>query len=123
MAYSQNSLGGDLLSEEARDTVLATVRWEDGKHPDRPGEWVADLVQDLTGRDRLGARIALLAAFAPAAVGRGEADFWGRADLVRLVAYGAIVATDHVTRALTARSSWVAANRASVNRPTVTADR
>jgi hypothetical protein len=97
--------GGDLLSEDARDTVAATVRWEDGEHPARPAEWAAELVQDLPGSDRVGTRIALLAAFAPAALGRGDVALWrlfhpAEADLVRLVAYGAVAATDHVARAL-----------------------
>lgn len=97
--------GGDLLGEMARQTVTATVRWEDGWHPARPTEWAAELVQDLTGEDRAGTRIALLAAFAPAAVSPADVALWrlsrpAGADLVRLVAFGAIAATDHVARAL-----------------------
>jgi AhpD family alkylhydroperoxidase len=98
--------GGDLLSEVARQTVTATVRWEDGRHPARPAEWAAELVRDLPGSDLVGTRIALLAAFAPGAISPGDVALWRRshpadADLVRLVAYGAITATDHVARALT----------------------
>jgi AhpD family alkylhydroperoxidase len=97
--------GGDLLSEMARQTVTATVRWEDGRHPVRPAEWAADLVRELPGTDRVGTRIALLAAFAPGAISPGDVALWrlshpAGADLVRLVAYGAITATDHVARAL-----------------------
>lgn len=97
--------GGDLLSEAGRETVAATVRWEDGRHPARPGEWAADLVRDLPGADRVGTRIALLAAFAPSAIRTGDVALWrlshpADADLVRLVAYGAITATDHVARSL-----------------------
>jgi AhpD family alkylhydroperoxidase len=97
--------GGDLLSDVARQTVTATVRWEDGRHPARPAEWAAELVRDLTGTDRVGTRIALLAAFAPSAISPGDVAVWrlshpGDADLVRLVAYGAITATDHVAQAL-----------------------
>jgi hypothetical protein len=97
--------GGDLLSEVGRETVTATVRWEDGRHPARPAEWAADLVRDLPGADRVGTRIALLAAFAPSAISTGDVALWrlshpADADLVRLVAYGAITATDHVTRSL-----------------------
>ncbi|MGS2616837.1 carboxymuconolactone decarboxylase family protein [Micromonospora sp. LZ34] len=97
--------GGDLLGDVARQTVTATVRWEDGRHPVRPADWAVDLVRDVPGADRVGTRIALLAAFAPSAVTVGDVALWrlshpADADLVRLVAYGAITATDHVARAL-----------------------
>lgn len=97
--------GGELLSDVARQTVTATVRWEDGQHPDRPAEWAADLIRDLPGTDRVGTRIALLAAFAPSAIRTGDVALWrlshpADADLVRLIAYGAITATDHVAQAL-----------------------
>jgi AhpD family alkylhydroperoxidase len=97
--------GGSLLGDVARQTVTATVRWEDGRHPARPAEWAADLVRDLPDRDRVGTRIALLAAFAPGAIRAGDVALWrlshpDDADLVRLVAYGAITATDHVAQAL-----------------------
>lgn len=90
----------------ARQTVTATVRWEDGRYPVRPSDWVVDLVRDVPGTDRVGTRIALLAAFAPSAISVGDVALWrlshpADADLVRLVAYGAITATDHVARALT----------------------
>ncbi|MBM0276689.1 carboxymuconolactone decarboxylase family protein [Micromonospora tarensis] len=97
--------GGELLGEVARETVTATVRWEDGRFPARPGDWAVDLVRDIPGADRIGTRIALLAAFAPSAISPGDVALWRLshptdADLVRLVAYGAITATDHVARAL-----------------------
>ncbi|MFI6236873.1 carboxymuconolactone decarboxylase family protein [Micromonospora sp. NPDC050784] len=97
--------GGDLLGDVARQTVTATVRWEDGRFPARPADWAVDLVRDVPGRDRIGTRIALLAAFAPSAISPGDVALWrlshpADADLVRLVAYGAITATDHVAQAL-----------------------
>lgn len=97
--------GGELLSAVARETVSATVRWEDGRHPAQPGTWAADLVRDLPPEDRAGTRIALLAAFAPSAITHADVAVWrlarpADADLVRLVAYGAITATDHVARSL-----------------------
>ncbi|TDC34073.1 hypothetical protein E1211_18095 [Micromonospora sp. 15K316] len=97
--------GGELLGAVARQTVTATVRWEDGRHPARPAEWAADLIRDLPGADRVGTRIALLAAFAPAAIRAGDVALWrlshpDDADLVRLVAYGAITATEHVAQTL-----------------------
>jgi AhpD family alkylhydroperoxidase len=98
--------GGELLSEEGRDTVAAAVRWEDGRYPDQPAEWAADFAGDLPVADRLSTRIALLAAFAPSAIKLEEVALRRRthpddADLVRLIAYGAITATDHVARSLT----------------------
>jgi AhpD family alkylhydroperoxidase len=101
--------GGDLVSQAVRETVAATVAWEDGRHPDRPADWAGDLVRDLPAADRVGARIVLLAAFAPSAITVGDVGLWrlthpGDADLVRLVAYGAITATDHVARAVTEES-------------------
>ncbi|MFG1869316.1 carboxymuconolactone decarboxylase family protein [Micromonospora arborensis] len=97
--------GGELLGDVARETITATVSWEDGRFPARPADWAVDLVRDVPGRDRVGTRIALLAAFAPGAVSVGDVALWrlshpADADLVRLVAYGAITATDHVAGAL-----------------------
>ncbi|MGN9810017.1 carboxymuconolactone decarboxylase family protein [Micromonospora sp. BQ11] len=97
--------GGDLLGDVARQTVTATVRWEDGREPARPTDWAVDLVRDVPGADRVGTRIALLAAFAPSAISAGDVALWrfshpADADLVRLVAYGAITATDHVAQSL-----------------------
>ncbi|ROT32203.1 carboxymuconolactone decarboxylase family protein [Micromonospora sp. HM5-17] len=97
--------GGDLLSDAARQLVTATVRGEDGRHPAEPARWATELVRNLPEPERAGARIALLAAFAPGAINPGDVDRWrlahpADADLVRLVAYGAITATDHVARAL-----------------------
>ncbi|MEU8328785.1 carboxymuconolactone decarboxylase family protein [Micromonospora sp. NPDC048839] len=98
--------GGDLLGEVARQTVTATVRWEDGRFPARPADWAVDLVRDVPGADRVGTRIALLAAFAPSAISVGDVALWrlshpADADLVRLVAFGAITATEHIAQALT----------------------
>jgi AhpD family alkylhydroperoxidase len=95
---------GGLLGGLAADTVTATVRREDGRFPDRSIGWATDLARDLPAADRVGARIALLAAFDPAAITPGDVGLWrlshpGDADLVRLVAFGAFAATDHVSRA------------------------
>jgi AhpD family alkylhydroperoxidase len=97
--------GGDLLSGLARRTVAATVRWEDGRHPADAAAWAGELTRELPATDRVGTRIALLAAFAPAAIGMGDVGLWrlsrpADADLVRLVAYGAITATEHIAGAL-----------------------
>jgi hypothetical protein len=98
------SRGGELLGDLGRDTVAGAVGWEGGQRPERPDHWATDLVQDLPPASRVGTRIALLAAFAPESIGYGDVGLWrlfhpGDADLVRLVAFGAITATDHVARA------------------------
>ncbi|MEV6970317.1 carboxymuconolactone decarboxylase family protein [Hamadaea sp. NPDC051192] len=90
-----------LLSATAQHHIAAVVSAEDGIHPARPADWAVDLVRDLPALDRVGARIALLAAFAPSALSQGDVALWrlshpADADLVRLVAYGAITATEHV---------------------------
>ncbi|MEV0270088.1 carboxymuconolactone decarboxylase family protein [Hamadaea sp. NPDC050747] len=95
---------GGLLSEAAQAHVKAVVAAEDGIHPQRPADWAVDQVRDLPALDRVGARIALLAAFAPSALSQGDVALWrlshpSDADLVRLVAYGAITATEHVATA------------------------
>jgi len=97
--------GGEMLGEVARETIAGTVRWEDGRHPGRPADWAGDLVRDLPANDRVAARIVLLAAFAPSAISVGDVGLWrlthpDDADLVRLISYGAITATDHVAGAL-----------------------
>ncbi|GIE99463.1 carboxymuconolactone decarboxylase family protein [Paractinoplanes rishiriensis] len=97
--------GGDLLSAVARRTVAATVRWEDGRHPADAAAWATELTRDLPAADRVGTRIALLAAFAPGAISVGDVGLWRLSrpadeDLVRLVAYGAITATEHIAGAL-----------------------
>jgi AhpD family alkylhydroperoxidase len=99
--------GGQLLSAEARALVRDTVDAADGVHPPKPTEWATRLVADLHGAERVGARLALLAAVAPSAVGIGAVGLWrmsrpADADLVRLIAFGALAATDHVEAALSA---------------------
>jgi len=73
----------------------------------RPG--FGESVADLPGEDRVGARLALLAAVAPSAVSVGDVALWrmfrpADADLVGLFAFGALTATDHVEAALSAVS-------------------
>jgi AhpD family alkylhydroperoxidase len=97
---------GMLLGAGAQMKIASIVDSDDGVHPRRPGEWATSMVHDLPAEDRVGARIALLAAFAPSAISQGDVALWrlshpADADLVRLVAYGAITATDHVAQTLT----------------------
>lgn len=94
-------LGGAILGESARQLVADTVSKLDGAHPARPHEWATELATALPAQQRVGARLALLAAVAPSAISQGDVGLWrlsrpADADLVRVVAYGAIVAVDHV---------------------------
>jgi AhpD family alkylhydroperoxidase len=98
--------GAALLGDEARALVAHTVKTLDGAHPQRPADWAWSLVTNLPTKDRIGARIALLAAFSPAAITLGDAALWQQtrpadADLIHLLAFGAMTAVDHVEAHLT----------------------
>lgn len=98
--------GAALLGDDARALIASTVDALDGAHPQRPADWAWSLVTDLPSKDRIGARMALLAAFAPAAITPGDVALWqltrpAEADLIHLVAFGAMTAVDHVEAHLT----------------------
>ncbi|HEX7746779.1 MAG TPA: carboxymuconolactone decarboxylase family protein [Micromonosporaceae bacterium] len=98
--------GAGLLGDEARALVAQTVKTLDGAHPQRPADWAWSLVTNLPTEDRLGARIALLAAFSPASISPGDAALWRQirpadADLIHLVAFDAMTAVEHVEAHLT----------------------
>lgn len=93
--------GGALLGERARAVVLETVGGWDGEHPAMGGGWLDGPLAGLPGADRPGARLALLAALAPYRVTDADVAAWRAghpddADLVRLLAYGAITAVEGV---------------------------
>ncbi|MFB9680723.1 carboxymuconolactone decarboxylase family protein [Streptosporangium vulgare] len=93
--------GGALLGERARATVLETVGGWDGEHPAMGGGWLDGPLAGLPGADLPGARLALLAALAPYRVTDADVAAWRAghpddADLVRLLAYGAITAVEGV---------------------------
>ncbi|WP_440104472.1 carboxymuconolactone decarboxylase family protein [Streptosporangium sp. H16] len=93
--------GRALLGERARAAVLETVGGWDGEHPAMGGGWLDGPLADLPGADRPGARLALLAALAPYRVTDADVAAWRAghpddADLVRLLAYGAITAVEGV---------------------------
>ncbi|MER5643730.1 carboxymuconolactone decarboxylase family protein [Streptosporangium sp. NPDC002524] len=93
--------GRALLGERARATVLEAVRGWDGEHPAMGGGWLDGPLAGLPGADRPGARLALLAALAPYRVTDADVAAWrvthpDDADLVRLLAYGAITAVEGV---------------------------
>ncbi|GAA4206557.1 carboxymuconolactone decarboxylase family protein [Microbispora amethystogenes] len=98
--------GAALLDDEAVEAVLEAVAVWDGGHPPLSG-WPSGPLADVAPARRPAARLALLAALAPYRVtdadvaawretGRGRSD----ADLVRLLAFGAISAVERVEAAL-----------------------
>ncbi|MGS2640094.1 carboxymuconolactone decarboxylase family protein [Streptosporangium sp. G12] len=93
--------GRALLGERARAAVLETVGGWDGEHPAMDGGWLDGPPADLPVADRPGVRLALLAALAPYRVTDADVAAWRAghpddADLVRLLAYGAITAVEGV---------------------------
>ncbi|MEU8246617.1 carboxymuconolactone decarboxylase family protein [Nonomuraea sp. NPDC048916] len=97
--------GGELLDEPARAFVRDTVAAWDGTNPPLGGR--PDLAA-LPGSSRPAAGLALLAALAPYRITDADVSAWRAAaagtdtDLVRLVAFGAITATEHAEAAITA---------------------
>ncbi|MFG1827027.1 carboxymuconolactone decarboxylase family protein [Microbispora bryophytorum] len=98
--------GGHLLDDTARDAVVEAVAGWDGEHPSLSG-WPAGPLEDVAPAQRPAARLALLAALAPYRVTDADVAAWreaggGRsdADLVRLLAFGAITAVRRIEAAL-----------------------
>lgn len=102
---SAASAGGDLLSDRARAVVARTVAAWDGEHPPVTGGPLPEALNSLPDADRPAARLVLLAALAPYRVTDLDVAAWrttGPAGperegaLVRLVAFGALLATERV---------------------------
>ncbi|MFJ6211738.1 DNA-binding protein [Streptomyces sp. NPDC092296] len=94
--------GGDLLTDPARTAVLDTVaRWDGGPQPMASG-WLDAPLAALPAADRPAARLALLAALAPYRVTDADIAAWRTphhrpdAELVRLLAFGAMAAVERV---------------------------
>ncbi len=84
----------------------AVAGW-DGAHPPMGTAWLDEPLAGLPAGDRAGARLVLLTALAPYRVTDADVAAWrGGArtdeDLVRLCAFGAILATAHVEVRITA---------------------
>ncbi|MEW9550071.1 carboxymuconolactone decarboxylase family protein [Nonomuraea sp. NPDC050783] len=99
--------GGDLLGDAARAVVAGTVAAWDGEHPPMGDAWLDGPLAGLPGPARPAARLALLAALAPYRVTDADVAAWrapGTSDgeLVRLVAFGAVLATERVEGLITA---------------------
>lgn len=93
--------GGALLSPSARDAVQASVSAWDGAHPPLSGGKLEQGLAGLSSAERPGASLALLAAIAPYRVTDADVAAWrgshrNDAELVRLLAYGAMAAVDRI---------------------------
>jgi AhpD family alkylhydroperoxidase len=106
--------GGALLSDQARARILATVAGWDGAHPPMTSGWLQQPLAAVPAADRPGTRLALLAALAPYRITDAEVATWRSArhptdaDLVRLLAFGAISAVNHIEAAITAATTNIA---------------
>lgn len=95
--------GGERLGEQAREAVAAAVDAWDGSHPPLGGSWLARWTSPLPAAQRPAARLVLLAALAPYRITEADAEAWRAADpdpydadLVRLVAFGALSAVSRI---------------------------
>jgi AhpD family alkylhydroperoxidase len=97
--------GGALLGAPARAVIGARVAEWDGTHPPLTGGWVNEPLATVPDTDRPGARLALLAALAPYRITDADVAAWrathpADADLVRLLAFGAFTAVEHIEAAV-----------------------
>jgi AhpD family alkylhydroperoxidase len=91
--------GGALLDDPS--TVYSALSTWDGTHPPMAGGWLAETVSATPEADRPGVRLALLAAAAPYRITDADVAAWRGddrtdADLVRLLAFGAIAAVERL---------------------------
>jgi AhpD family alkylhydroperoxidase len=113
--HTATATGAALLGEPARALVLATVAAWDGSHPPLAGGWLQAPLATLPAADRPGGRLALLAALAPYRITDTDVATWrtshpSDADLVGLLAFGAMTAVDRI-------QGWVTATRPPSNTP------
>ncbi|MEV4165729.1 carboxymuconolactone decarboxylase family protein [Nonomuraea dietziae] len=94
---------GEALSRTARQVVRAAVGEHDAGHPPPGNGWLEGPLAALPERERPATRLALLAALAPYRITEREVAAWPvtDAELVRLLAFGAFAAVEHVERAIT----------------------
>ncbi|HEU5433226.1 MAG TPA: carboxymuconolactone decarboxylase family protein [Thermomicrobiales bacterium] len=92
--------GGDLLGDAARDRVLTTIAGWNGEAAPMD-DALADALAGLHGGDRAGVRLALLAAVDPHRVADADVAAWREfhpadADLIRMLAFGAMAAVERI---------------------------
>jgi AhpD family alkylhydroperoxidase len=97
--------GASLLTDPALSVVLDTVAAWDGSHPPIVGGWPDNVLRTLPTLDRTGAKLALLCALAPYRITDLDVAAWrarhlADADLVRLLAFGAMTAADRIEGSL-----------------------
>ena len=100
--------GAALLDDPS--IVHSVLSWWDGAHPALSGGWIPEAVAAALPADRPAVRLALLAAAAPYRITEGDVVAWrtagpgvrGDAELVRLLAFGAIAAVDRIEAGLAA---------------------
>ncbi|MBP2707810.1 carboxymuconolactone decarboxylase family protein [Microbispora sp. RL4-1S] len=103
--------GGALLSGPGLDLLRTTVAQWDGTHQPSPGTWLPQRLAGLPGADRPATALALLAALAPHDITDADVTAWRAsahvtdADLVRLLAYGAVVALDRIDETIAGQAS------------------
>ncbi|MDX2815979.1 DNA-binding protein, partial [Streptomyces sp. PA03-5A] len=97
------AVGGQRLGDAAREAVVAAVDAWDGAHPPLGGDWTAAPLAAVPAAERPGARLALLAALAPYRITEADAEAWRiadpdpyDADLVRVLAFGAMTAVHRI---------------------------
>ncbi|MFJ4844164.1 carboxymuconolactone decarboxylase family protein [Streptomyces sp. NPDC088733] len=95
--------GGERLGVQAREAVAAAVDVWDGSHPPLDGGWIAHRTSPLPPAQRPAARLVLLAALAPYRITEADVEAWRAADpdpydadLVRLIAFGALSAISRI---------------------------
>ncbi|MFD0578808.1 carboxymuconolactone decarboxylase family protein [Dactylosporangium darangshiense] len=110
-AFSHAALsGGELLGSAGRAALSAAVAAWDGGHPDLGNAWLEAALIAVPPDEAPAARLALLAALAPYRLTDSAVAAWrssigpsgmarGDAELVRLLAFGAFTAVDHLSRA------------------------
>ncbi|MEU1615828.1 carboxymuconolactone decarboxylase family protein [Streptomyces sp. NPDC005722] len=97
------AVGGERLGDTAREAVVAAVDAWDGTPPPLGGDPAAAALAAVPVAERPGARLALLAALAPYRITEADAEAWRiadpdpyDADLVRLLAFGAMTAVSRI---------------------------
>lgn len=99
--------GAELLTLEAAEVVKAVVGEWNGEHPPMVGTWLNAPLEALRPEDRPGAKLAILGALASYRITDEDVAAWRGtdhedADLIRVLAFGAITAVERIEGWITA---------------------